>query len=110
MENYSVEFLQIAIDDLEEIVLYIAKDSVQEAMKMHDEIANKSKKLSTFPKLGREVPDQKMRKMGFRMLAISSYIAFYRVIDKKIYIYRVLHGRRNYPILSQCLANRGRDK
>lgn len=99
MENYRVEYLQTALDDLEEIVLYIAKDSVQEALKMHDEIINKSNKLSTFPKLGREVPDKKIRRLGFRMLVISSYIAFYRIIDKKIYIYRVLHGKRNYPLL-----------
>lgn len=99
MENYRVEYLQTALDDLEEIVLYIAKDSVQEAIKMHDEIINKSNKLSTFPKLGREVPDKKIRRLGFRMLVISSYIAFYRIIDKKIYIYRVLHGKRNYPLL-----------
>ena len=105
MENYSVKFLQIALEDLEEIILYIAKDSLKEAIKMHDEIVNKSKKLATFPKLGREVPDKKMRKMGFRMLVISSYIAFYRVRDKEIYIYRVLHGRRNYPILYEEFKN-----
>ena len=45
MEIYKVEYLQTAMEDLEEIILYIAKDSVQDAIKMHDEIIDKSNKL-----------------------------------------------------------------
>ena len=99
MGNYKVKFLRPALDDLEEIVLYIAKDSTAAALKMHDEIITQSKKLETFPKLGREVPGRKMNESGYRMLMISPYIAFYRVIDDAIYIYRVLHGARNFPRL-----------
>ncbi len=99
MENYKLKFLQPALEDIEEIILYIAKDSKIDALKMHEEIIEKSNKISSFPKLGRKVPDEKMSKMGFRMLLVSSYIVFYRVIDNKIYIYRVLHGARNYPML-----------
>jgi len=105
MEKYKVEFLQPALDDLEEIVLYIAKDSVTAALKMHDEIIAQSKKLEIFPKLGREVPDRKLSESGFRMLIISHYIAFYRVIDNVIYIYRVMHGARNYPMMFNGCEN-----
>lgn len=104
MENFKVRFLQPALDDLEEIVLYIVQDSVTDVLKMHDKIIEQSKKLETFSKLGREVPDRKMKENGFRMLIISPYIAFYKVIDNEIYIYRVLHATRDYPILYNELS------
>lgn len=45
METYDVQFLQEALDDLEEIVLYIAQDSRQAALRMHDKMieAHKNK-------------------------------------------------------------------
>jgi len=32
-------------------------------------------------------------------LGIKPYIAFYRVISNNVFIYRVLHGASNYPLL-----------
>ena len=99
METYEVRFLQEALDDLEEIVLYIARDGKTAAMGMHDEIIDKARDLSIFPKRGRLVPNEKMQKAGYRMLLIKPYIAFYRVIGNSVFIYRVLHGATNYPML-----------
>jgi len=99
MEPYDVQFLHEALDDLEEIVLYIAKNSGQAALCMHDKIIEKAKDLSIFPKRGRLVPDTKMAAAGYRMLGIKPYIAFYRIAGHKIFIYRVLHGAMNYPLL-----------
>ena len=99
MESYDVKFLQEALDDLEEIVLYIAKDSKDAALRMHKEIMEKANDLKLFPKRGRPVPDRKMSAAGYRMLLFKPYIAFYRIIGSNIYIYRVLHGASNYPVL-----------
>jgi len=99
MEVYNVQFLQEAFDDLEEIVLYIAQDSQQAALHMHDKIIEKANDLAIFPKRGRLVPDRKMFEAGYRMLGIKSYIAFYRVIGNDVFIYRVLYGAMNYPLL-----------
>jgi plasmid stabilization system protein ParE len=99
METYDVRFLQEALDDLEEIVLYIRQDSQAAAMKMHDKIVEKANMLSTFPKLGRPVPDAKMRKAGFRILIIDPYMAFYKVIGNNVFIYQIIHGAMNYPLL-----------
>ena len=99
METYNVQFLQEALDDLEEIVLYVAQDSRQAALRMHDKIIEKANDLSVFPKRGRLVPDKKMAAAGYRMLGIKPYIAFYRIVDRYIFIYRVLHGAMNYPLL-----------
>jgi len=99
METYNVRFLQEALDDLEEIVLYIAQDSRQAALRIHDKISEKANDLSVFPKRGRLVPDRKMSAAGYRMLGIKPYIAFYRVVGRNIFIYRIMHGATNYPLL-----------
>jgi len=99
METYDVRFLQEAMDDFEEIVLHIAQDSPQNALRMHDIIIEKANDLTIFPKRGRLVPDKKMAAAGYRMLLIKPYIAFYRVVERNVFIYRVLHGAMNYPLL-----------
>ena len=104
MESYNVRFLQEAFDDLEEIVLYIAQNNRQAALCMHDKIIEKSNDLASFPKRGRLVPDRKMSAAGYRMLGIKPYVAFYRIIDNDVFIYRVLHGASNYPLLYQKMA------
>ena len=104
MEVYNVQFLQEALDDLEEIVLYIAQDSRQAALRMHGKIIEKANDLATFPKRGRLVPDRKMFEAGYRMLGIKPYVVFYRVVDDNIFTYRILHGATNYPLLYEKMA------
>jgi toxin ParE1/3/4 len=99
METYDVRFLEEALNDLEEIVLFIAQNSRQSALRMHDKIIEKANDLEVFPKRGRLVPDKKMSEAGFRMLGIKPYIAFYRIINRNVFIYRALHGASNYPVL-----------
>ena len=104
MEAYDLRFLQEALDDLEEIVLYIAQDSRVAALSMHDKIIEKANDLMDFPKRGRLVPDKKMSAAGYRMLGVNPYILFYRVIGNDIFIYRVLHGATNYPLLYEKMT------
>jgi len=99
MTAYDVRFLQEALDDLEEIILYIAQDSRKAAINMHDKIVNKANDLTIFPKRGRLVPDKKMAAAGYRMLGIKPYIAFYRIVEQNVFIYRVLHGAMDYPLM-----------
>ena len=99
MEVYDVRFLHEALEDLEEIILYLSQGSRQAALRMYDRIIEKANDLTTFPKRGRLVPDKKMAAAGYRMLGIKPYIVFYRVIGSTVFIYRVLHGAANYPLL-----------
>ena len=99
MKKYKIKILQEAFEDLEEIILYVSKDSKENALKLHNEIMESINKLSKLPKRGRLVPEKNMTRLGFRMLFVSSYIIFYRIIGEEVYIYRVLHGKQNYPIL-----------
>lgn len=99
MAKYKVEFLQSAIDDLEEIVLYIAKDSPKSAMELHDKIIESATRLEEFPSLGRLVPDKKLRENGFRLIVIDKYLLLYKIYNEEINILRVLRGDRDYPSL-----------
>ena len=101
---FNVCFLQEALEDLEEIVLHIAQNSHSAALRMHDRIIDKANDLSIFPKRGRLVPDKRMSAAGYRMLGIKPYVAFYRIINNNVFIYRVLHGASNYPLLYEKMA------
>jgi plasmid stabilization system protein ParE len=107
MEIYDVSFLQEALDDLEEIVLYIAADNPVAALSMRDKIIGKAKDLSKFPKRGRLVPDKKMSEAGYRMLVVKPYLVFYRILKNNVYIYRILHGASNYPALYEKISQMG---
>ena len=109
MEAYDIRFLQEALDDLEEIILYAAQHSRAAAARLHDRVMDKVNDLSVFPKRGRPVPDKKMTDAGYRMLAIKPYIAFYRIIGRSIYIYRVVHGASNYPTLYEKIMQTERE-
>ncbi len=101
MKDYKITFLQSALDDLQEIILYISVDSKQNALIWHDKLMNTVNKLSSFPMLGILIPDKKISQMGFRMLPIGNYLLFYKIYeeDKEVSILRVLHGNRDYPSL-----------
>jgi len=105
MKPYEVEFLQEALDDLEEIIIYLAERSSTAALNMHDTIIAKAEDLKIFPKRGRPVPNKKMNAAGYRMLGIKPYILFYRLLGNTIFIYRVLHGASNYPMLYDKMSS-----
>jgi len=99
MKKFEVTILQSALDDLEEIILFIAQDNRLKAIEMHKLIIEKMYDLSTFPKRGRLIPDKKLANWGFRMLVVEKYIIFYKIDGNIVHIHRVFHGMRNYPAL-----------
>ncbi len=99
MEKYDVELLPAAYADLDEIFDYIMADNPQAAARMLDNIMQALRRLKNFPHSGAPLQDHPLKKFNFRMVIIEPYLAFYRFIDNKIYVYRVLHGMRNYPQL-----------
>ncbi len=99
MEKYDVELLPAAYADLDEIFDYIMVDNSQAAARMLDNIMQALRRLENFPHSGAPLIDRSLKKFNFRMVIIEPYIAFYRFIDNKVYVYRVLHGARNYPHL-----------
>ncbi|MBU4292914.1 MAG: type II toxin-antitoxin system RelE/ParE family toxin [Actinobacteria bacterium] len=99
MEKYDVELLPAAYADLDEIFDYIMVDSTQAASEMLDNIMKFLRRLENFPHSGAPLLDRSMQKFNFRIVIIDPYVAFYRFIDDKVIIYRILHCARNYPHL-----------
>jgi plasmid stabilization system protein ParE len=99
MKKYDVELLPAAYADLDEIFDYIMPDSLQVANETLDNIVSSLHRLEDFPQSGVPLTERSMKKFNFKMFIINPYIAFYRFIDEKVIIYRILHFARNYPHL-----------
>ena len=89
-----VEWLSIALADLNAESEYISRDNPSPAERIVDEIFAATDRLAAFPAMGRpgRVP-------GTRELVVSStpYIVPYRVRGQVVEIIRVLHGARKWP-------------
>jgi len=99
MEKYCVELLPAANSDLEEIFDYIMAENPQAADGILASIMQALQRLESYPHSGTPLLDRSLNKFNFRMVIVDSYIAFYRFIDNKVFIYRILHGARNYSHL-----------
>ena len=99
MSKYKITILQNAREDIGEIYFYIAEDSPNSALAMTDKIIDKINTLAELPLIGKIVQDSELAKQEYRMLVIESYIAFYKLINDEVVVYRVLHGMRDYPDL-----------
>ena len=99
MEKYDVELLPAAYADLDEIFDYIMVDSIRAATEMLGSIMESLRRLESFPHSGAPLIARSMQKFNFKMVVIDPYIAFYRFLDDKVIIYRILHCARNYPHL-----------
>jgi len=49
-----------------------------------------------FPRLGTLPKDERLHMLGYRMLVIGNYLAFYVIRDNIIEIRRIIHGSRKY--------------
>lgn len=102
MGNYKVEFLPAALEDLDNIFDFILLENPFAAEKMLTKINTSLRNLECFPKSGVRLTEKTLKIYNFRSVIIEPYIAFYRFIDDKVYIYRILHGTRDYiKILQQ---------
>lgn len=52
--------------------------------------------LSTMPERNKLADDPVLRSWGIRYILVGSYIVFYVIRDKTVYIVRILYGHRNW--------------
>ena len=98
-KDFIIQYLPITQQDLEEILSYIEKDNIIVAASFIDEIDQKISNLAQFPHLGTIPKNERLEKLGYRVLIIQQYLVFYVVKDFVIEIRRILHGRRRYDFL-----------
>lgn len=90
-----IKWAEVALNDLDQIMVYIAKDSPETALQVLNRIENKAKLLEKHPLLGRQG-----RKQGTRELILAGlpYFIVYRIAPKWLVILRVLHQARRWPL------------
>lgn len=96
MSQYSLD--EQAEQDLDEIWLTIAEDSLDPADRMIDRLTDSFILLAGQPLMGRERPELAP---NLRSFPVDSYVIFYRPTTDGISIARVLHGSRDFNALFQ---------
>src|SRR6185295_6246621 len=104
VNRFEVVWAEIAVQDLEELVAYIAADSPGNAQRVFQRLRLKADSLVLLPHRGRLLPE--FRGMGlsaWRELLVKPYRVLYRISGAEILVLGVLDGRRD---LEDVLFNR----
>ena len=107
-DDYSIQFLTDALNDMTEIIAsFVMLGSKQGAKRIQKKFNKAAGQIRSFPYSGIKVPDDKLAKMGFRMVIVEKYLMFYKVFDneKTAVFYRVFNGKRDYPSLMRYLSD-----
>lgn len=83
-----------ALEDMESIAQYIARDSVDQSSLFVTRIIEMVDQLEQFPQSGRVIPE--MNDECCREIIYGAYRIMYRIADKEIWITGVIHGARNW--------------
>ncbi len=91
-----VRLLPQAEEDFLEIIHYIAEDKPSAAEKMADRFEKAFLLLSENPMTGRTTRDSRLKLLQYRVLVVEPYLLFYQVKNKMVFVFRILHGARDY--------------
>lgn len=92
--DYAIVWSGEALDDIDALAQYIARDSLYYAQQVVSEIMAAGDTLVGQPTRGRVVPE--LSEPSIRELFIYSYRLIYEILDAKheVHILAVLHGKR----------------
>ncbi|PKM76852.1 MAG: type II toxin-antitoxin system mRNA interferase toxin, RelE/StbE family [Firmicutes bacterium HGW-Firmicutes-15] len=99
MGKYSVEYLPLAYDDLEDIFTYIVADDPEAAATLLDEIDAAILHLEEFSDMGVTPKNRRLANKGYKMIIVNAYLVFYVVIGDIVEIRRIVSSKRNYTKL-----------
>jgi len=94
---YKIHYLPLALDDLKDIVRYIAHtlESPQAAENFLSKLDREVLKIADNPFRCRLYTSSEILKYDYRVLHIDNYSLFYVVEFKKIEIHRIIYSRRD---------------
>lgn len=95
MPSMPVELLPIAQEDVNQALLYISAEDPFAADQLLERILNALGQASEQPESGIAVMVGKRFPRLYRRLYAAPYCIYYRIIDQKIIVMRVLHERMN---------------
>ena len=100
MDEYRVDVSDPAEGDLRDIVRYISSelDAPITALNMLETIEEALSGLETFPQRHPKVRDERLAAMGYRILVIQNYMAFFTINESEnvVDVERILYGRRDW--------------
>ncbi|MDR2718222.1 MAG: type II toxin-antitoxin system RelE/ParE family toxin [Treponema sp.] len=95
-EKFLVNMTQSAENDLNEIILFIAQNNPQTALKIMEKIQARINTLDHFPYRGTYVPELLAKNMkDYRQITESPWKIIYKVDDDIVNILAILDSRRN---------------
>jgi len=96
--KYKLHFSDNALQDLDEIWDYILIElcNPMAAVKIVNQIIDKTMQLEEFPKKGALLSTVTSMTSDYRFLTSGNYLVFYRVEANAVYVDRVLYNRRDY--------------
>ena len=83
-----------AISDADLIFKYISLDSKYHAERWLRKVSERTVSLLIHPNLGRVVPER--NDQSIRELIEGNYRIMYKISDRRIVIYRIIHSSRNF--------------
>jgi toxin ParE1/3/4 len=96
VKKYTVSWTLSAKNDLETIIEYIAKDSIEMALKKYVEIKERAKKLTLFPEQGRIIPELLQNNIvKYKEIIISPWRIMYKIEKNTVYVMAIIDSRRN---------------
>ena len=96
---FTMRYLSSAQRDLFEILEYIKKDRPGAASGVMDKFDKSIGNLAATPELGIIPKDERLKRLGYRVLVVDKYLVFYVLKPKTVQIRRVIHGARRYSFL-----------
>jgi plasmid stabilization system protein ParE len=97
--KFSIRLLSAAEQDFNDIVEYVLLENPSAAITISDAIAKNLNLLANNPQLGRVPNDEELLRMGYRYLVVFDYLIFYKNEAHTIFVYRIIHGTRDYKSL-----------
>jgi len=101
--DYKVVWSPEAVDDVDSIATYIARDSEFYAAAVVDKILDATRKLALFPEAGRVVPE--LGDDSIREQFIYSYRLIYRIKGNRVTIAAVIHGKQQFSPFAYRVKN-----
>ncbi|AGL02437.1 type II toxin-antitoxin system RelE/ParE family toxin [Desulfoscipio gibsoniae] len=100
MPKYPINITEAAVQDLAEIIDYIANDNSAAALKLVDKIEQNILQLEDFPLIGAIPKNRRLTRQGYRILIVDNYLVFYVLLNNEtIEIRRIISGKRDYKFL-----------
>ena len=101
--NYRIEVTPAAMQDLEEITVYIEKalSNPTAASAFLDAVTDCYESIALMPLMYEKCRDRRLSELGCRRAVIKHYVMVYRVDDegKRVLILRFFYGAREYEKL-----------